>query len=211
MFCPNCGTTQTEELKFCKSCGINLSAVRQAVTTKEMEGKFDWSKTWVAEMLLSAEEHEKRKRERQTPLTAEENRYKEIKAGVITSSVGLGVMIFLNFFMQGLIASGIPTNAAAILSRVWIAGIIPFFVGLGLMFNGYVVSKKMVELYRRELPNKDTARSLAAAAMERENARLSAGSTGEPELFSTSVTEHTTRELKESSYGTDPVSKSNTV
>lgn len=211
MFCPNCGTTQTEDLKFCKSCGVNLLAVRQAVTTKELEGKFDWSKTWVAEMLLSAQEHEKRKRERQTPLTAEENRYKEIKAGVITSSVGLGLMIFLTIFMQGLIASGIPANAAAILSRVWIAGIIPFFVGLGLMFNGYVVSKKMVELYRRELPSKDTARSLAAAALERENAKLSAGNSGESELFSPSVTEHTTRELKESGYGTDPVSKSNTV
>ena len=50
MFCPRCGSTQSEELKFCKSCGANLSAVRQAVDTRETGGKIDWNKTWVAEM-----------------------------------------------------------------------------------------------------------------------------------------------------------------
>ena len=31
MFCPQCGSTQNDELKFCKSCGVNLDAVRQAL------------------------------------------------------------------------------------------------------------------------------------------------------------------------------------
>jgi len=35
MFCPQCGIRQSEELKFCKSCGANLYAVRQVVTTRE--------------------------------------------------------------------------------------------------------------------------------------------------------------------------------
>ena len=39
MFCPQCGTNQSDELKFCKSCGANLSAVRQAVTTHETPEK----------------------------------------------------------------------------------------------------------------------------------------------------------------------------
>ncbi len=210
MFCPQCGTTQSEELKFCKSCGANLHAVRQAVTTREIEGKFDWNKTWVAEMLMSSEEHEKRKRDRQTPLAAEENRYKEIKAGVITTSVGVALMIFLSIFMQGVIGSGVGDKAAEILSRLWIAGIIPFFVGIGLMFNGYVVSKKLVDLYQRELQSKDTARALAAGTAG-EQAALPTGELFEVGSTQPSVTEHTTRGLKESRYGVDHISKSNSV
>jgi uncharacterized membrane protein YvbJ len=50
MFCPRCGAGQSEELKFCKACGANLSLVRQAVEGRETAEKFDWSNTWVAEM-----------------------------------------------------------------------------------------------------------------------------------------------------------------
>ena len=60
MFCPQCGSTQSDELKFCKSCGANLGAVRKAVETGDTGGKFDWNKTWVAEMLLSGEESVRR-------------------------------------------------------------------------------------------------------------------------------------------------------
>ncbi len=63
MFCPRCGSSQSEELKFCKACGANLYAVRQVVDTRETGEKFDWSKTWVAEMFLSGEEAERRKAE----------------------------------------------------------------------------------------------------------------------------------------------------
>ena len=142
MFCPQCGTSQGDELKFCKSCGANLSAVRQAVTTRVAPEKFDWNKTWVADILLSEAEKERRKQEREGSLYAESLRYKEIKAGVITSFVGLGVMIFLYVLMQGIILSGQNSPGdAAILSRVWVAGMIPFFVGLGLITNGIFVSK----------------------------------------------------------------------
>src|ERR1044072_1580371 len=156
MLCPKCGTTQSDELKYCKSCGTNLNLVRLALADPEkleakLEDKWDWSKTWVAEMMLSGEEQQKRQREREHP---EEKRYNEIKAGVITGSIGLALMIFLAIFMEGLIASGIPPNAAAILSRVWIAGVIPFFIGLALIFNGVVVGKKLVEPRKRELQQK---------------------------------------------------------
>src|SRR5450432_1586575 len=61
MFCPRCGTSQSEELKFCKSCGANLSAVRQVVDGREAAEKFDWNKTWVTEMFLSAAEKKARR------------------------------------------------------------------------------------------------------------------------------------------------------
>lgn len=151
MYCPQCGSNQSEELKFCKTCGANLQAVRLAVSARSGE-KFDWSKTWVAEMFLSEAERDKRKEEleRQRGITPEVKRYNEVKGGVITACVGLGVMIFLNVFMQGIILSG--QNAPGdneILSRIWIAGIIPFFVGLALIINGLFVSKRQAEAARR--------------------------------------------------------------
>src|SRR6266436_9703806 len=140
MFCPKCGSSQNDELKFCKLCGANLFAVRQVVDNREAVEKFDWTRTWVAEMFMSPDEKKRRKEEieRQRGITPEMKRYNEIKAGVITSCVGIGVMIFLNALMQGIILSGQnPPSDAAILSRIWLAGLIPFLVGLALVVNGW--------------------------------------------------------------------------
>ena len=152
MFCPQCGSSQREDLKFCKACGVNLHAVMQVVTAKEPEEKFDWSKTWVQEMFLSADEKKRRKAEieQQSGITPEVKRYNEIKAGIIVSSVGIAIAIFLFVFMGGLVASGkVSHEAAEILSRLWVAGVIPLSVGLALITNGVVVSKKLVEAARR--------------------------------------------------------------
>ena len=116
-------------------------------------GKFDWSRTWVAEMFLSESERKRRNEEieRERGITPEMKRYTEIKAGVITSSVGVGLMIFLYYLMQGIILSGHQAPGdAAILSRIWIAGVIPFLVGVALILNGLFVSKRLVDVARRE-------------------------------------------------------------
>jgi hypothetical protein len=142
MFCPRCGTNQSEELKFCKSCGTNLLAVRQVANTRDTGEKFDWSKTWLTEMFLSEGERKRRKEEleRQRGITPEVKRHNEIKAGVITASVGIAVSIFLSFFMEGIIRGGkVPPAAAEIISRIWIVGVIPFFIGLALVINGLFV------------------------------------------------------------------------
>ena len=155
MFCPQCGSNQSNELKFCKICGANLQAVRQVVATRETGEKFDWSKTWVAEMFLSEGERKRREEEleQQRGITPEIKRYNEIKAGVITSCVGLGVMIVLYVLMQGIILGGkVSQDAAEILSRLWIAGVIPLLVGIGLLINGAFVSKKQAEAARLTLP-----------------------------------------------------------
>jgi|SRR5215471_13019737 len=141
MFCPQCGSNQSDELKFCKACGSNLQVVRQFLISGEKSGKIDWSKTWLAEMFLSHAELD-----RLRGVTPEIKRANEVKAGVITSSVGLGIAIFLWVFMDGIIlGTGISQGTAYILSRLWIAGVIPFLVGLGLIFNGVFVSKKLVK------------------------------------------------------------------
>lgn len=200
MYCPNCGSNQSDELRFCKSCGANLQAVRQAVATRETgetEEKFDWGKTWVAEMLVSEEEKRIRRAEmeRRLGITPEVKRANEVKAGVITSCAGVGLMVFLFFFMQGLIKSGlIPENVTEILSRVWVAGVIPFFVGIGLMINGLVVSKRLGQVSGKELLAKpDTLDGDA------ERPALRSADTTEFITPGFSVTEETTKHLRNSS------------
>jgi len=144
MFCPKCGISQTEELKFCKGCGANLYAVRQVVDSRETSQKFDWSKTWVADMFLSEEERKRRESQLalQQGITSEVKRVKEIKGGVIATCVGVAVTIFLFVLMQGIIRSGdVSSGDVEILSRIWVAGLIPLMIGLGLIVNGVFVSK----------------------------------------------------------------------
>lgn len=191
MLCPRCGTNQSDEMKFCKVCGANLEAVRMALTSPDAAKKFDWGDTWLAEMFRSGQAAELRKieMERQMGITPEVKRYIEIKAGVITSSVGIGVAIFLFIFMQGLIGNVSP-QAAQILSRVWIAGVIPFFVGLALIINGLVVSKRMVEIQQREMKGGKEVEGDAGTQRT-----LSPANTNEFIPTGFSVTEGTTRHL----------------
>jgi len=148
-----------------------------------------------AEMFMSGEESIKRQAEleRLQGITPEVKRRNEIKAGVITASIGLGLMILLFVLMEGIIAGGqVPPEAAAILSRLWIVGVIPLLVGAALIFNGMVVSKK--------------GEQKPAAPPEAVNPELNVPTTPEylppadtNELFPAgfSVTEDTTKHLKQ--------------
>jgi hypothetical protein len=171
--------------------------VRQVVAAGETEEKLDWSKTWVAEMLLSEEEKKARKleMERRLGITPEQKRANEVKGGVITSCVGVGLMIFLFVFMQGLINSGvIPPHVAQILSRVWVVGVFPFFAGIGLVINGLVFGKRLSGSTGKELPAKPDD-----LGSEAERPALRSVDTTEfiTPGFS-SVTEETTRHLRSS-------------
>ena len=192
MICPRCASNQGDDIKFCTSCGANLQAVREAMQVADSGAKFDWSNTWVAEMFMSGQAHELRKREmeRRLGITPEVKRYNEIKAGVIVSSVGVGVSIFLFFLMQA-IASQNPRDAE-ILTRVWLAGVIPFMVGIALIINGVVVSKKMVEVMERE---QNKVKNLDEGPAPR---GLRSADTNEFIPANYSVTDQTTRHLESS-------------
>jgi len=198
MLCPRCGSNQIDEIKFCTFCGANLQAVREALDARDK--KFDWSDTWVAEMFMSGEAAERRKleMERRMGITPEIKRYNEIKAGVIVSSVGIGLAIFLFVFMRG-IMGGVSENAAEVISRLWIAGIIPFMVGMALIINGLVVSKKLVEIAER---NEKKANNLEGGPTPREL------QSADPSSFipaGMSVTDQTTRHL--ASHENSPIAK----
>lgn len=165
MFCPNCGLETRETLKFCKQCGTNLGRVQGVMgkggagaRNKEYvpgygisfaagsagarnNGPVDWNK-------VALEEHEE-ERDRKKKKTPEEKRLDEIKTGVITTSIGLGLMIFLRFLFQA-IASTLPWQEANVLRSLWWVGWIPFLIGLAFLFNGVVIGKKVVELKRKQ-------------------------------------------------------------
>jgi hypothetical protein len=164
--------------------------VRDALQATDPSTKFNWNNTWVAEMFMSGQANELRKREmeRRLGITPEVKRYNEIKAGVIVSCVGIAVSVFLLPLMQA-IANQNP-NDAEILRSVWLAGVIPFMVGLALIINGVVVSKKMAEVMGRE---QDKAKSLEEGAAPR---GLKSPDTNEFIPTNFSVTDQTTRHLE---------------
>ena len=196
MFCPKCGSSQADDLRFCKQCGANLSAVRTAVAKPESVEKFDWSNSWVADMFMSGEKAAKMQAEleRIQGITPEIKRQNEIKGGVITASVGVALTIFLFIFMNGIIASGRVSEAAAeILSRIWVAGLIPLFIGAALIFNGMFISKRSKETMSSEPSGNAETTQLSAPSSE----FLPPADTNELFPSGFSVTDETTKHLKQ--------------
>ena len=192
MICPRCASNQGDDIRFCTSCGANLQAVREALQAPDSAGKFNWNNTWVADMFMSGQMAEVRKQEmeRRLGITPEVKRYNEIKAGVIVSCVGIGVSIFLHFLMHAIAAKN--PNDAELLNSVWLAGVIPFMVGLALIINGVVVSRKMVEVIERE---QNKTKSLEEGPSPR---GLKSPDTSEFVPANFSVTDQTTRHLENS-------------
>jgi len=203
MWCPRCGSNQRdysrtqdvlEELKLCRECGANLYAVRQLVdknekSTKSLTGTILGWLRW----LQSSEEAVRRQQALEIAggLTPEVKRYNEIKAGIITGSVGVALMIFLYVFMQGIIIGGkVPNDTAEILSRIWVAGVIPVSVGLALIFNGVFISKKALASSKRA-PNS------TSELTSEETPALRSANTAEFLPLNFSVTENTTRHLNQ--------------
>ena len=196
MFCPGCGLQINDDFKFCRQCGANLHGVREAMTSRSTREKFDWSKTWWAEMIYPKEELERMRGV--TPgeklLREEKKRLDEIKGGVITSLCGVGIMIFFYFFFD-VVARQKSGADADLLRSLWMTGIIPLLVGVGLLINGFFVSRRLVQLKEQLLQAAMPAPQAPAALPAKTTDQLVAIAA---QSGGASVTEGTTAHLPES-------------
>src|SRR5262245_39744480 len=189
MFCPGCGIQTTEELKFCKNCGANLRSVRDAMASRI--DRFDWGKTWVADIFLTEEERDRRRGISEEE-RAEKKRTDELKAGVITTLVGISVTLFLYFFFEpiGRKAGG---NNGEIIHRLWLAGVVQLFVGIGILFNALFLSKRGLKHREQKWEMPQVSGSYENPAKTTSQLVISDGSSY-PEF---SVAENTTAHLPE--------------
>jgi hypothetical protein len=153
MFCPSCGTETNDQTKFCTKCGINLRNVKEAMFEdkkaksphQEIEAhgshSHPHSHTWMPWWWHMAM--------REGQKSPEEKRIQEIKEGVITSCVGVSITIFLSFLMPA-VAIDLDPKVQAILHAIPYVGIIPLLIGLGIIFNGLFLSKRLVDLKREQ-------------------------------------------------------------
>jgi hypothetical protein len=196
MYCPSCGTESGDQTKYCTKCGVNLRRVKGVLGKGGAgvmeENHWDARVARLEERKARIEEWTKHRNERRKK-TPEEKRLTEIKAGVIASSVGFGLMIFLGLLFNA-IASTIDGPAANILRSLWAVGLVPFMIGLGVIFNGLFVSKRIVELKRAQ-ERKDQQSPLFSAPNTSPVARLVEPSQSPISDFS--VTETTTTKLRE--------------
>jgi hypothetical protein len=193
MFCPSCGTESNDQTKYCTKCGVNLRNVKEAMVDDKKQKGFlhdieahgshshpGWPWWWAMAVNES----------KQSP---EEKRIHEIKGGVITSCVGLSITIFL-FLLLNAVSIGLDPKVRAILHAVPFAGMIPLLIGLGIIFNGLFLSKRLVNLKReQEQANKQPLFSTVPETAP--VARLS--ESYQPPIADFSVTESTTTKLRE--------------
>lgn len=150
MYCPSCGTEASDQTKYCVKCGVNLRRVKGLLGKGDAgfrEGN-DQDQAWDESHRAGIEEWKKRADERRKK-TPEEKRLNEIKTGVIVSSVGFGLMVFLSLLFSA-IASTMDGPEANILRALWAVGLVPFMVGLGILFNGLFIGKRIVNSKRQQ-------------------------------------------------------------
>lgn len=203
--CPGCGTPATGDVKFCRKCGASLRGDGKSVQPRSAAERFDWSRTWMANMLLTADERARRRAAREIAGSPEDLAaaelaeaaalQKEIKNGIITTFSGIGLTIFLFVFMGTLAAMQSDPKVATMFNSLCVAGIIPFLVGIGMLINAFFVSGRF-SAHRMKVLKSVMA---YGASAEREPG----AATGEiqyldaPPSVVSSVVEHTTHHLVE--------------
>lgn len=196
MFCPNCGSEQVGQ--YCRSCGTDLNAIRTAFEKpdaiqasaisardeigravadriRELKSAKDLAKV-VEEVLPEISKF------LEPPETPEEKRLGRIRAGTIIAAIGLGVM--LAFGSLGILSK---ENEQLFLAGL---GIITLLIGLGIIFNGWLFTIPERRRDQRSGPFVQTTTESSPI--------LTPNAATQNQLFTSSVTEHTTHQLANS-------------
>lgn len=193
MFCPGCGLEERQANQFCRACGTDLRAVRMTlerpdnITASAISARDEIGRAVAAKIRETQSAYELKKVAEDVLPEIEkflespaEKRLRRMRVGTIISSIGAGTAIALTIL--GIIfKSEEPIFLAGM-------GAICFFIGLSFIINALLFS-----IPKKSLSDKseDAASQLALDAQTSELVMPEAKS-----LFS-SVTEHTTRHLKE--------------
>ena len=204
MFCPSCGSEERQLSQFCRACGTDLRIVRRgleqpdSITASAVSSRQQISQA-MADKIRQMESSRELKQVAEDVLpqiekfleSPEEKRLRRVRAGVITALAGLAAAFAI--FLASIDAHDLIPFIAV--------GLIPFFVGLGIVINGLVFTVPRKSLADRSA-DAESQRQLEAVNDYASN-RVSVGShttndLREPELIPArpSVTEHTTHHLK---------------
>lgn len=164
MNCPKCAQENPEGTRFCRKCGATLDYIDPArANTNIVNSRMDElpiSRERVARTLLNRIESYDPKTADNSSLTRifgvgpandvhhlievlnqlletpGERRHKRLRDGIITACSGLGIALFLRIFLSPL-GHAIPYEMGLLLRSVWAVGLVPLFVGLGLILSAF--------------------------------------------------------------------------
>jgi hypothetical protein len=194
MFCPSCGLEDKQSNQFCRACGTDLRSTRFAlerpdnITASAVSARDEIGRAFAAKIRETNSASELKKvAENVLPEIEKflespaEKRLRRIRAGVVTSYIVIGATLM--FILISMAEEGALFMVGA--------GLVTFFIGLGIIINGLLFT----------VPRKTVADNSLAAQRQRELdvAKAQTNDLILPEsndVFS-SVTEHTTQHLKE--------------
>lgn len=207
MYCPTCGSEERQLSQYCRACGTDLRVVRQGlerpdtITASAVSAREQISRA-LADRIRQLETGKDLEHVAEDVLpqlekfleSPEEKRLRRLRAGVITALVGLAVSLAI--FLASLEAEDLIPFIAL--------GLIVFFIGLGIIINGLVLT----------IPRKTLANRSAEAQSQRElEARIQnvapasqippfshttndLPASADQRIGRPSVTEHTTHQLR---------------
>jgi len=196
MFCPGCGLEERQSNQFCRACGTDLRQVRFAlerpdnITASAAAARDEIGRAFAAR-IRETQTAKEMKQVAEDVLPAvekflespEEKRMRRVRTGVLIASIGVGAAIA--FFIASILMGDKGVFFVAGL------GLVTFFIGLSFIINALFFT-----VPRKSLPDKSTdaqnQRRLDLTDAETNELQLPESN----EVFS-SVTEHTTRHLKE--------------
>jgi hypothetical protein len=169
MFCPQCGNESSDQQRYCRTCGANLTVIGKAVTLSDAMSKIDGVPAKLKELVnnvkiahvtdevsramdkmnqeiaRSASDHRHKARWRREK-SAEERRERHLAKGVVKLFWGGGLTVFLYFLANALVlklppdfVARVPFEIDPVVHVLWLIGLIPMLSGAGHILAGLTI------------------------------------------------------------------------
>lgn len=196
MFCPECGIEERQANQFCRACGTDMRRVRTAVESPDSITASAISARDEIGRAIAAKIRETQSASELATVTEEvlpeiekflespeEKRMRRMRTGTILACIGIGTAIGISLVSMVMKDEDVIFLAAL--------GLVCFFIGLAFVLNGIFLTIPKKSLSDRS-SEADGQRALDGLSGHANDLRLP-----EPANLFSSVTEHTTKHLKE--------------